>query len=103
MRYITTVILTLCVAISVAQTQVEKTIPWKTGAQLQVDFDHPDLKIHTWDKNEVVVTGTASINHGENDNAFELIVEETPGVVKISSQLKDKENIPQRITIRKGD
>jgi len=85
-----------------AQTKVEKTIPWKSGQQLQIDFEDPDLKIHTWDKNEVSVTGTASINHGENDNAFELVVEELPGGVKLSSRLKDKESIPQRITIRKG-
>jgi hypothetical protein len=99
-----TLYLFLCLlAESGAQTKIEKTIPWKSGVQLQIDFDHPDIKIHTWDKNEVTVTGTASINRGENDDAFELLVEETPGTVKISSRLKDKENIPQRITIKKGD
>jgi len=104
MKYITTIALSLCfLSDVVAQARVEKTIPWKSGMQLQLDFDHPDIKIHTWEKNEVAVTGTASINHGENDNAFQLTVEETAGVVKLSSQLKDKENIPQRITIKKGD
>jgi hypothetical protein len=102
---LTIAILSILVAATTgtAQMKVEKSIPWKSGQQLQIDFDDPDLKIHTWDKNEVSVTGTASINHGENDNAFELIVEQLPGAVKLSSLLKDKENIPQRITIKKGD
>lgn len=88
---------------SVAQTKVEKTIPWKAGQQLQIDFEDPDIKLHTWDKNEVSIAGIANINHGENDSAFELIVDEAPGAVKVSSRLKDKENIPRHITIKKGE
>jgi hypothetical protein len=100
--------ITLLFAISaltaaIAQTRVEKNIPWKSGQKLVMDFDYPDVKIHTWDKNEVSVTGTASITRGENDNAFELVVEEAAGQVTISSRLNDKENIPQRIVIKKGD
>jgi hypothetical protein len=86
-----------------AQTPVKKSIPWKVGQKLVMDFDHPDMKIHTWDKNEVSIGGTVSINRGENDNAFDIIVEESAGQVKISSILKDKEKIPQRIVIKKGD
>jgi hypothetical protein len=88
---------------SVAQTKIQKTIPWKTGQKLVMDFDHPDMKIHTWDKNEVSIAGVVSINRGENDNAFEIVIENEPGQVKVSSILKDKENIPQRIMIKKGD
>jgi hypothetical protein len=100
--------ITLLIAIgalssSVAQTKVEKSIPWKSGQKLVMDFDTENVKIHTWDKSEVSVSGTVSINRGENDNAFELVVEEEAGQVTISSRLKDKENIPQRIMIKKGD
>lgn len=104
MKFYTTILsMLIVVPAALGQMKVEKTIPWKAGQKLQIDFDHPNLKIHTWDKNEVAVTGTASINRGENDNAFELVVEEVQGAVKVSSRLKDKESIPQRIVIKKGD
>lgn len=86
-----------------AQTKVEKTIPIKAGQQLVFNADYPELKIQTWDKNEVLITGTVSINRGEHDQAFDLRVESSTGEVTITSLLKDKENIPQRIVIKKGD
>jgi hypothetical protein len=88
---------------SSAQKKYEKSIPWKAGQKLVLDFDYVDLKIHTWDKSEVGISGSVSVNRGENDDAFELTVEQTAGQVKLLSSLKDKEKIPQRITIKKGE
>jgi hypothetical protein len=86
-----------------AQKKYEKSITWKAGQKLVLDFDYVDLKIHTWDKNEVGISGSVSINRGENDDAFDLTVEQSAGEVKVSSLLKNKESIPQRITIKKED
>src|SRR5690349_22886412 len=102
-NHLTFIVAILVFTSVIAQKKIEKTIPWKANQKLTIDLDHPDVKIHTWDKNEVSITGTASINRGENDDAFELVVEETPGLVKISSALKNKESIPQRIVIKRGD
>ena len=58
--------------------------------------------MQTWDKNEVLIKGTVSINRGENDAAFDLQVN-TDKEITVTSVIKDKENIPQRIVIKKGD
>lgn len=86
-----------------AQTKVEKTITAKAGQRLVVDFDDPSLKVQTWDQSNILVKGTVSINNGENDNAFEMQITNTEQEITIKSVLKDKENIPRHITIKKGD
>jgi hypothetical protein len=69
-----------------------------------MDFEFPELiKLQTWDKNEILIKGDVSINNGENDDAFELIVNQAGNKIEVSTNLKDKENIPHRIVIKKGD
>ena len=94
--------LIFCCAISFAQTKVEKTIPIKAGQKLVLNFDYPELTLQTWDKNEILIKGTVSINRGENDAAFDLQVN-TEKDITVTSVIKDKENLPQRIIIKKGD
>jgi hypothetical protein len=101
-RQIIAPIFALCSLVSLGQTKIDKTIPVKAGQKLSLDFDYPEVKIQTWDKNEVLITGVVSINRGENDSAFELQVT-TDKDITVTSILKDKENIPQRIVIKKGD
>lgn len=86
-----------------AQTKVEKTVAIKPGQKLQLDMDRPDLVLHTWDKPEVLIKGTVSINQGENDNAFSILVSQVDGAVVVSSELKDEDNIPKRVVIKSGD
>jgi hypothetical protein len=87
----------------VAQTPVEKTVPVQASQKLILDFDKPEVKLTTWDKKDVLIKGTVSINRGENDSAFELQVTNAAQEVRITSVIKDKENLPQRIVIKKGD
>ncbi len=86
-----------------AQTKIEKNVPIKAGQRLVLQLDHPNVKIQTGDKPEVMITGTVSINSGEHDSAFGFDVNTTSSEVNVVSSLKDKENIPHRITIKKGD
>jgi hypothetical protein len=59
---------------TLAQTNIEKTVAIPKGNTLVMVFDYPELiKIKTWDKQEVLIKGSVSINRGENDDAFELI------------------------------
>src|SRR5882672_2764898 len=85
------------------QTAVEKSFPVQSAKELSLEFDHPDINIQTWDKNEVMIKGTVSINNGENDSAFELQTSNDGGLLRISSFIKDKENLPRHITIKKGE
>jgi hypothetical protein len=86
-----------------AQVNVEKTVPIKAGQTLRMVLDRADVVLHTWDKNEILVRGTVSINKGENDSAFELVVEPSAEGVIITDVLKDEESIPKRVTIKSGD
>ena len=91
------ILLVFVVVSSFGQTPVEKTVTVQLGQKLMLEFDKPEVKITTWDKKEILIKGTASINRGENDNAFELLVTTTGPQIKIASNIKDKENLPQRI------
>jgi hypothetical protein len=93
----------LFAAAAIAQTKIEKTFPLQGAKELRLDLDHPNVKIQTWDKNEVLVKGTVSINHGENDAAFELQSAGETGVLSITSFIKDKESIPRHTMIKKGE
>jgi hypothetical protein len=96
-------ILSLFFASTFGQTTIEKTFPVAGAKELVADFDHPNVTIQTWDKNEVMVKGTVSINNGENDANFELQTSNNNGVLTISSLLKDKENIPRHVVVHKAD
>lgn len=89
--------------LSHAQTSLEKTFTVQPGQKLSLNFDDPEIKLQTWDKNEVLIKGTVSINHGENDNAFELQSNSSAQELTITSMMRNKENIPQRIILKKGD
>ncbi len=85
------------------QTPVNKIIPVKTGQKIDLHFDYPELvKVSTWDKNEISIQGTVSINAGENDDAFELITTNTDNTVTVRNEIKNMKNLPHRITIIHG-
>ena len=87
-----------------AQTRIEKKVPVTKNTRLVMSFEDPELiQVTTWDGNEVQINGMASINNGENDAAFQLKVDQQANEVHIESFLKDKENIPKRIMIKKGE
>lgn len=88
---------------AMSQTKIERSIPVKAGQKLVLNFDYPELKLQTWDKNEILIRGTVSINRGENDNAFDLELLTDGPEIKLTSVIKDEENLPQHIMIKKGD
>jgi hypothetical protein len=86
-----------------AQTAINKVIPVKPGQKIEMHFDYPELvKVSTWDKNEISIQGTVSINAGENDDAFELLTSSTGNSVSIRNEIKNMKDIPHRITIVDG-
>jgi hypothetical protein len=98
----TGIVLFFCFAAwtSQAQTPVEKTYTLKSGQVVSLHFDYPELvRISTWDKNEVSVKGTVSINEGENDDAFELIQNESGNSLHIENRIRDMKSLPHRMTI----
>src|SRR5436189_47580 len=95
-----TLILTLLATGLYAQTQVNKTIPVSPGQKIKMTFDYPKLiTVTTWEKNEILITGTVSINNGENDDSFVLESSIKEGAVTVDSYIKDMKNLPHSITI----
>ncbi|CAN5556212.1 hypothetical protein BH10BAC4_BH10BAC4_25770 [soil metagenome] len=103
MKTLTLSILLISSLICHSQTNIEKTIAIKSGQKLMINLDDPEIKLQTWDKSEILIKGTISINHGENDFAFELQVGGTAQEVIVTSSIKDRENIPKRVVIKKDD
>lgn len=84
------------------QTKLDKIIPVRSGQQVRITFDYPELiKISTWDKNEISIQGTVSINDGESDHAFVIDANTGGEVIDIRGKIKDMDDLPQRITVIK--
>jgi hypothetical protein len=85
-----------------AQTKLNKTIPVQSGQNISMRFDYPELvRISTWDRNEIVVTGDVSINNGENDDAFLFENSVSGNTVMLNASIRDIKHLPQRITIER--
>jgi len=83
-----------------AQTALNKTITVQAGQKIVMNFDYPEIiKVSTWDKNEISIQGTVSINNGENDDAFALYTSNSGNTVQISNEIKNMKSLPQRITV----
>jgi hypothetical protein len=85
---------------ALAQTAINKSFPVQAGQKISLYFDHPELiKVSTWDKNEVAISGSVSINGGENDDAFGLTSSVSGSVLSIRGEMINLKNLPHRITI----
>jgi hypothetical protein len=103
MRTIITSALVIIAVAASAQTKIDKTIPVTKGQTIRLWFDYPQLvRISTWDKNEISVTGTVSINGGEHDDAFELDIKNSSNTIFIKNRINNMDDIPQRVTIHEG-
>jgi hypothetical protein len=99
MRTIAT-FLTLTALLAEAQTQINKTIPVKPGQTVSMHFDYPELiKVSTWDKNEIGITGEVSINAGENDDAFQLLTDNSGTIISIRNEIRNMRELPHRVTV----
>jgi hypothetical protein len=83
-----------------AQTPINKSIPVKAGQKIVMHFDYPELvRVSTWDKNEISIQGTVTINFGENDDAFVLENSESENQINISSRINNLKGLPETYTI----
>lgn len=98
------VILTGFVTVSLfAQTPVTKSFAAGADQKLILQFDYPELiKVTTWEKNEVSISGTVNINGGENDDAFELTQSASGKTLTIEGHVKNVSQLPHRFTLTKA-
>ncbi len=83
-----------------AQTPVNKNYPVSAKQTISLRFDYPELvKISTWDKKEISITGSVNINSGENDDAFEFLQSTSGNTIYIENKIRNLKELPHRITI----
>lgn len=103
MRSVASFLLIMITGVLAAQTPVNKSYPVTAGQKISMRFDYPELvKITTWDKNEISITGMVSINAGESDDAFELNQSVNQNTVYIENTIRNMKSLPHRITITDG-
>ncbi len=103
MKGLISILITLFTGVLVAQTPVNETYPVAAGENISLRFDYPELiKISTWDKNEISITGSVSINGGESDDAFELLQSKSGNTLYIENKIRNVKSLPQRITVHRG-
>jgi len=99
----TLIALMLFTGVAMAQTPVNKSYPVTPGQKISFRFDYPELiKISTWDKNEIAITGSVSINGGEHDEAFEIEQSTSDKTLYIENRIKNLKSLPKRITVVRG-
>jgi hypothetical protein len=104
MKAFSSILLTLFTGVLLAQTPVNKTYPVTAGQKISFRFDYPELvKITTWDKNEIAIVGSVSINSGESDDAFELLQSNSGNTIYIENKINNLKNLPKRITVNRGN
>jgi hypothetical protein len=102
MKTILTVLCCTLLCLAQAQQTITKSYPVKAGQQLNLSFDYPKIvKLSTWDKNEVSITASVSINNGDNNDAFQLIESSEGGTLTIKNSIKDMDKLPKRYTVMK--
>lgn len=73
-----------------SQKVIEKTYPVTNADEISLDFQFAnEIKVTTWDKNEVYVKATVNINDNENNDKFSLNQKQRSTGIKIESEIED--------------
>lgn len=103
MKIIITILCSTLMLMVQAQEKITRSYPVKSGQQLELSFDYPNIiKLSTWSGNEVLVEATVEINGGEHNDAFVLESKEEGNTLVISNRIKDMDKLPRRYTIGVG-
>lgn len=93
-------IITLLAALSLeAQTNINKSFQASGLTSLDGNFKWGDVVVSNWNENRIEITGTVSINNGENDEAFNLEAEQSGGTLSIRTDVKDLDELPGMVTV----
>lgn len=97
-------VMTSVFGVITAQIQINKSFPTTKNQNISLKFDYPQLiKISTWDKDEVQISGTVNINDDENNDAFQIKESKEGNSLVIEVNVSGIDNLPRRITVHKGN
>ncbi|HCN51202.1 MAG TPA: hypothetical protein DIT10_19265 [Chryseobacterium sp.] len=87
--------------LTAAQTPVNKNFSVNKNQKVLLKFDYPELiKISTWDKDEIQISGTVNINDNESNNAFLIKDSKDGNSLVVEGTVPDVENLPHKITVK---
>jgi len=85
-----------------AQSVVEKENDVKPGQAINLNFEFANLvNVRGWDQNKIKVSAKILINMGQNDDSYLLESKITNDEIRITGYIKDKDKLPQMITLRR--
>lgn len=104
MKSIYIFILILSGSISYAQTKIEKRYEVSDNQSIQLEFDDANVvTVIGWQENYILVHGSISINNNTQNNAYTAEETTSNGNKNITGFVKNKEQLPKVIRIKKGD
>ena len=83
------------------QKPIDLQIPANGSTNISLSVKYPDVRIETWDQNHIAITGTAMINHGQNDDSFELVTQRNGNSIDIFSRINNYDQLPRKIQMWK--
>jgi len=91
-------------SLTAAQTAINKSFSTGKNQNLSLKFDYPQLiRISSWDKSEVQISGTVNINGNESNDAFQIKESKQGNSLVIEGKISEMKNIPHRIKVQQGD
>ena len=98
----TVVLFLLLTGTLLGQRQVKEEIPAGNASRVQLQFGYADVEISTWAGSQVVISGTVSINEGENDDSFMLETTQSGDVLSVETYIRNIDELPRMITVLKN-
>ncbi len=87
-----------------SQKVIEKTYPVSNSDEISLDFKFADdINISTWDKNEVYVKATISINDNQDNDRFSLNQKQRSTGIKIESEIENMSDLHRHKRIIKEE
>lgn len=84
-----------------AQSKIDKTFGLNGSKKISLNFKYPELiRVHTWDKDEVVIRGTVSINGGQHDDSFTLEAKTEQQELIVTSNIENIDQIPKKTFVK---
>jgi hypothetical protein len=86
-----------------AQRSLKESIPLQGATEMLLRLDDARLiSIDTWDGDEVLITGTVTINNNENNEAFQVKVQQEASEIVLTAGIEQEDSLPQRITVHQN-
>lgn len=87
-----------------SQKVFEKSSPVNSNDEISLDFQFAkEIKVTTWDKNEVYVKATVNINDNADNDRFSLKLDKRSTGIKVESEIEDLDGLHRHKRIVKEE